>query len=205
MAKGAPDIANELIGHLRRLDSTRRKLEALFSAGEIKRHDIEQVYVGLYLDAIVSFERYMEEIFLGYLTNRIALTSKVHPRVTFVSNIVAREVVLGGKSYVDWFPYDQTIKRADAFFRGGMPFRVLTNSDKNTIVRLMEIRNAMAHKSSHSIKVFERNVLGSLPLTGKERSPQGFLRSIFRHSPSQTRYENYIIDMAQIARKIAAV
>ena len=203
MARNAPLLASELVGHLRRLDSTRRKLEGLFTAGNIKRHDIEQVYVGLYLDAIVSFERFVEELFLGYLSGRILTSAQVHPRVTFASNMVARDIVLSGKSYVDWFPYDHTIKRSNAFFRAGMPFTILDKADKNLIDSLMKIRNAMAHKSSHSIKIFEKDILGSLSLTGKERTPPGYLRSIFRTSPDQTRYENLIIEMAVIAQKLA--
>lgn len=203
MARNAPDLASDLNGHLRRLDSTRRKLEHLHSAGQIKRHDIEQVYVGLYLDAIVSFERFIEELFLGYLSRRIICPTQVHPRVTFASSLVTRDVVLGGKSYVDWFPYDHTVKRANAFFRGGSPFTLLDNSDKKEVENLMAIRNAIAHKSSYSLNIFEKKILGSLPLTGKERSPPGYLRSIFRSSPAQTRYENLIINIALIAKKIA--
>lgn len=203
MARNATVLADELIGHLRRLDSTRRKLEGLFSAGKIKRHDIEQVYVGLYLDAIVSLERFIEELFLGYLSGRFFTSTQVHPRVTFASNSVARDIVLSGKSYVDWFPYDHTIKRANAFFRSGAPFTTLDKTDKTTIENLMAIRNAMAHKSSHSIKIFEKYILSGLSLTGKERTPPGYLRSIFRASPDQTRYENLIIEMAGIAQKLA--
>lgn len=203
MSKKASKLADELAGHLRRLNSTRRKLEQLFSVGKIKRHDIEQVYVGLYLDAIVSFERFVEELFLGYLTGRIATSGQVHPRVTFISVNVARDVVCSGKNYVDWFPYDFTIKRANAFFRAGIPFTALSNPDKKTIEQMMCIRNALAHKSNHSLKLFENNVLGNLHLIKNERSPSGYLRSLFRISPDQTRYENLVIEMAQIAQKLA--
>lgn len=203
MSKSALELASDLLGHYRRLDSTRRKLEKLFKKGHIKRHDIEQVYVGLYLDSIVSFERFVEELFLGLLAKRIAGPKKIHPRVEFRSDGVAREVVFGGKNYVDWFPYDFTVKRSEAFFRSGLPFTILDKSEKKTIEGLMAIRNALAHKSRHSLKIFEDNVLGSLPLVGHERAPAGYLRSLFRISPDQTRYENLIIEMAQIAKKLA--
>ncbi len=199
----ASELSDDLAGHFRRLDSTRRKLEKLFFEGEIKRHDIEQVYVGLYLDAIVSFERFIEELFLGLLVGRLSLPSKVHPRVTFQSDNVARDVVCGGKNFVDWFPYDSTEKRAHAFFRAGLPFTILDKPEKKTIEQLMFVRNALAHKSRHSLSRFEEMVLGNLPLTGKERSPAGYLRSSFRTAPDQTRYENLVMEMAQIAKKLA--
>lgn len=203
MARQASALSSELIGHLRRLDSTRRKLENLFRAGKVTRLDIEQVYIGLYLDAIVSFERFVEQYFVSLLvTGRLIAPSGTTPRVTFASSMVARDVILGGKSYVDWFPYKLTEKRANAFFRSGIPFTGLSNSEKNIIEDLLTIRNAIAHKSDHSISKFERSVIGNLTLPRKERTPPGFLRSIFRTTPIQSRYENLILEMAAIATKL---
>jgi hypothetical protein len=204
MPREAVELANEFTHHLNRLSSTRVKFESLFSSSRIKRHEIEQVYVGLYLDATVSFERFIETLFIGYLVGRIKTSSRrVVPRVSFHSEQVAREVVFSGQPYVDWFPYERTEKRAKAFFRNGGPFVDLQDADKKTIERFLAIRNAIAHRSRHSIRKFEKTVIGSLSLTGHERSPAGYLRSIFRISPAQTRYENLIVEMAGIAQKLA--
>lgn len=205
MSKPASSLAKELIGHLRYLEFTRFKMEKLLIAGSIVRRDMDLVYEGLYLDSITSFESMIENLFIGLLSGRtICGSPSVVPRITFSSNRVARDIVFGGKNYVDWIPYHHTEKRAKAFFRNGMPFTRLIKSDKGKIENLLYIRNAIAHKSSYSKHKFEREVIGSLPLITRERTPAGFLRSRFRISPVQTRYENLMTDMILIASKLCS-
>ena len=80
-------------------------------------------------------------------------------------------------------------QRARAFFRGGIPFTTLDKGYKKHLEILLYIRNAIAHRSSYAKGKFEQEVIGSLPLTPRERTPAGFLRSRFRITPVQTRYE----------------
>jgi hypothetical protein len=203
VSKAADLVFKHLARHFRRLDSTRLKCERLFSGTSLSRRDIEQVYVGLYLDAIVSFERFIETVFIGYLAGTIIpQSSRIAPRVSLRSESTSRDVVQGGNSYVDWFPYRLTEKRAEAFFTKGMPFCGLEKAEKKTIEHLFIIRNVIAHKSAHSTKLFEREVIGSLPLSGRERIPAAYLRGTFRISPVQTRYENLVGEMASIAQKL---
>lgn len=203
MPKPSSSLSDEFISHLRALEWTRSKMEKLLGKNEIVRRDIERVYEGLYLDAITSLESLFEDLFIGLLTQRIIQSSlKVKPRVYFKSDKVAREVVLGGRNYVDWVPYHLTEKRAKAFFRNGLPFTSLMKPDKQSLEQILYVRNAIAHRSSHSYRMFEKEVIGSVPLPPRERTPAGYLRSRFRISPVQTRYENLIADMASITIKI---
>lgn len=203
MAKPATSLANALVGHLRGLEWTRGKMETLLARGVIVRRDIERVYEGLYLDAITSLEKLIEGLFLGLLTGRIVHSSPaVVRRVTFRSDRVARDVVFGGRNYVDWFPYHYTEQRAKAFFRSGIPFTTLDKADKTQLENLLYIRNAIAHRSSYAKRKFEQEVIGLLPLTLRERTPAGFLRSRFRITPIQTRYENLVADIVSIALEL---
>lgn len=178
-------------------------MEFLLDEGRLVRRDIEQVYAGLYLDAITSFEHFIEHLFIGLIVQSIIPASlKIIPRITFKSYGVACDVVFGGKNYVDWLPYTYTEKRAKVFFRNGFPFTQLEKIDKNRLEQIMYIRNAIAHKSKYSLEKFEKEVIGSLPLNPRERTPTGFLRSIFRITPRQTRFENLVGDMAEISRKL---
>jgi len=195
--------ACNFIGHLRYLDPTRLKMETLLGKGIIVRRDIEQIYNGLYLDAVCSFERFIEVLFIGLLVGRFNHpSSHVIPRVTFKSDMVARDVVVGGNRYVDWLPYDRTEQRAKAFFRNGLPFTSFQSQDKQLIEQIFYIRNAIAHKSNYSKKIFERHVIGSISIDPRDRNPAGFLRTKFRISPVQTHYENLIVQMANIAIKL---
>ena len=203
MARAASTLADSYISHLNGLNQTRRKVERLFNAGELVRRDIEQVYSGLYLDAVTSLENLIENLFIGLLVGSVAPThSGINPRVTFKSPLIAREIVLGGRNYVDWLPFDHTEKRSKAFFRNGAPFTNLEKADKGQMDRFLSVRHAIAHKSSHSQRVFEQRVIGSAPLTNREKTPAGFLRSVFRVAPVQTRYESLMDDMQIIARKL---
>lgn len=203
MPRPSNNIANELMGHLRYLDATRSKMEYLFKKGYIVRHDIEQIYEGLFIDAITSFEGLIEKLFIGLLLGNIKHTSaNVVPRVAFKSPKVAREIVLGGKPYVDWLPYNYTEQRANAFFRNGYPFTSLGQPEKNSLAKLWCIRNAIAHISQFSLKKFQQKVIGLLPLRPRERTPSGFLRSVFRTRPIQTQYEVSIIEICNLAFKI---
>ncbi len=135
-------------------------------------------------------------------------SSSVVPRVFFKSDQVAREVIFSDRNYVDWLPYRLTQKRANAFFRNGMPFTCLNKPenkpDLKKLEKLLYIRNIIAHKSSYSRKKFEDKVIGSSPVPLLERTPAGYLRGIFRITPSQTRYENLINEMASIAKKLCS-
>jgi hypothetical protein len=118
---------------------------------------------------------------------------------------VSCDVTFGGRSYLDWLPYQKyTLKRAKAFFRNGMPFTNLDKTDMKKLEVLYIIRNAIAHKSQHSLSIFEKEVVGSIPITQQERKPAGYLRGIFRITPSQTRYENLITEMVSTVSKLCS-
>lgn len=205
MPKSANDLFTAFQKRLIRLNATREKVEQLHKANQILKFDVEQIYSGLFLDAFVSFERYIEELFIGYLSGRItAVSAKVQTNIVFRTNQLVIDVLLSGKSYVDWIPYDQTLKRADIFFKNGHPFTALTAQQKGVVLELHRIRNALAHRSDHAMEIFKRLVVGSLPVHPLEKRPPSFLRSLFRTSPNQTRFENYLFEILSIAQKLSS-
>jgi hypothetical protein len=187
------------------LEKTRKKVELLFSNGDLTRKETEQIYGTLFLNAFIKFEDFIEEIFLGLVTGKIK-SPKVKPKVKITNRRIAREIVFSGKGYVDWFPYkDQTEKLAKVFFKNGLPFTILDSRDSPILKRLCYIRNALAHKSKYSLDLFEDKVLSSVPHIQREKYPAAFLRSYFRVSPAQTRFELYIIEMINVAIKLCKV
>jgi len=203
LPKPAINCANSFRSHLITLEFTRKKGEYLVSKNMIVRRDIEQIYKGLWLDACCSFEQFIEQLFIGLLVERYSHPSKdVVPRITFHSDAIATDIICSGNKYVDWLPYDRTEKIAVAYFKNGLPFKSLDQSEKNIIKDIYQIRNAVAHKSDYSQKLFQEKIIGSLALPPRDKFPAPFLRTVFRVSPSQTRYENYVIEMASIATKL---
>ena len=203
MPKPASDFVNVLIGHLRYIEQTRSKTEHLFQKGDLVRRDLELIYAGLYLEAITSFEDFIEDLFIRLLTEKATHPSGlVVPKTTFKSIVGCRKKIYDGRSYVNWFPYDQTQRRAKEFFKKGLPFTALDGSHKEKINRMLCIRNAIAHKSRHALNRFNREIIDRLPLLPQEKKPVGYLRSRYTMSSAQTRYELILIDIVQIAQKL---
>lgn len=204
MPRSSTSLADAYIARLRGFDRARTKIERLLMDQHITRQEACLFYEGLFLRTVTTFEGLLEELFVGLLAGGLRLSRNVHPRVTFQSHSVARDVMLGGRAFVDWLPYTHTEKRAEAFFRGGYPFHNLTKPDKRELERISIIRNAVAHQSRSARNKFEKEVIGSAPLLDIERTPAGYLRSIFRVAPDQTRYEEITTTCALLARKLCS-
>jgi hypothetical protein len=112
--------------------------------------------------------------------------------------------MLGGRAFVDWLPYNFTDKRAAAFFRGGYPFSNLVKADSKLLDRIILVRNAVAHQSRAARRRFEEEVIGTAPVLPIERTPGGYLRTVFRVAPDQTRYEDIANTCAMLARKLCS-
>ena len=111
MPRAATSLSSEFSGHLRYLDMTRNKMERLLSTNDIVIRDINQVYAGLYLDAVASFERLIEDLFIGLASDGLTVSSvPVVPLVSFTSRRSIYGIISGGRSYVDWLPYSRTEK-----------------------------------------------------------------------------------------------
>lgn len=67
-------------------------------------------------------------------------------RVEFVSPSVARENLYAGRSYVDLLPFDNALRKAEIFFRGGRPFSELQAAEKRDLSFAYAIRNCVAHR-----------------------------------------------------------
>ena len=202
MARPASALSDAYAARLRTFDRARRKLERLYTEGRVTRHDVSMFYEGIFLRTVTSFEGLIEDLFVGLLAGGITPGRNVHPRVTFQSHAVARDVMLGGRAYVDWLPYNFTHTRAEAFFRGGFPFCNLDKPDKKLLERIVLVRNAVAHQSRSARGKFEEEVIGTAPVLPIERTPAGFLRTVFRTAPDQTRYEEMASTCAILARQL---
>src|SRR5262245_7763058 len=105
MARAASTLSDAYAARLRTFERARRKLERLYIEGHIARHDAGLFYEGIFLRSVTSFEGLMEDLFVGLLAGAIIPGKDVRPRVTFRSHAVARDVMLGGRAFVDWLPY----------------------------------------------------------------------------------------------------
>jgi hypothetical protein len=208
MPKNSSQLAENLTKKIRSIEATRLKLERLCSEGLLSNRAATQMYEGMFLNAHVAFEGFIEELFVGLLVDGQGISSSrsdVMPRIVVRSYAVAREILFpSNRPYIDWFPYERTLELAYKYFRGGRPFSDLTDPDKQHLLKCHSIRNVVAHNSKDSRTKFEKRVLGNTPLPPHERNPAGFLRGLYRIAPIQTRYENIVTELLIIAKKLAA-
>ena len=205
MHSPAINLASKFSGHLRNLEYTRAKMERLFAGGEIVSRDINQVYVGLYLEVITSFEGFIEKLFVGLLTGTYTVsTQPVVPLVAFRNRRAVEPIMLQQRRYLDWLPYENTVRRAKQFFRNGVPFSSMAEKDKELIQQCMYIRHAIVHKSNYSFKRFNDHVLGNQNLMSWERKPAGYLRSVLQTGPNKSRYEYFAQEISSIGMKLCS-
>lgn len=207
MPKPSSTLADKLANRLRAVEYSRARIEALTARDLLPKRAALHMYEGLFLSSHVAFEAFLEELFFGLLVDGkgvVSARSEVGPRIIVRSFNTARELLFPSRRpFVDWIPYDNTLELASKYFRGGRPFSELSDSQKQHLKRCHAIRNVVAHESIDSKRKFEKRVLGATPLSPQERTPAGYLRGLYRTTPDQTRYENYMAQLLLIARDLA--
>lgn len=203
MAKSSLELLYSFERKLKGLEQTRKKQEALFSNGQLARRDIEEVYAALFLDVVVSFEDLIEELFIGLLAGKIrARRSNVSVRIRIQSDKVARDVVLQGRKFFDWLPYERTKNIASVFFTGGRPFTLLTTDEEKHMEKCLTIRHAIAHQSRHALSKFQQELLAGSSLMPRDKRPKSFLRAQFSANPPTIYYEQLVGELFKIASKL---
>ena len=205
MAGKTTSLARRFDQQVSSLESTRQKMESLFSRNEVNRDDIEHVYAGLFLDVFTEFEALIEALFIGLLSgNLYSPTRNIVRKVRISPSAEVRNVVFGGRSYLDWLPYkNYTLKRAKLYFNSPEPFGILNSTEKSNLRFYHIIRNAFAHKSGKALREFN-NLIAGLSLLPYEKRPGGFLRSRPSSISPQTQFEIAVFELRVIAGKICA-
>ncbi len=203
MAKSSIELLDSFGRKLKGLEQTRKKQEILFSNGKLVLRDTEEVYAALFLGVMVSFEALIEDLFIGLLSGKVfSRYSNINVRVKIHTNTVAREVILQERKFFNWIPYNNTKNIAKIFFTGGRPFSLVTTDNEKHIDKCLTIRHAIAHKSRHAVSKFQREVLGSLSLTPREKGAKSFLRAQFSANPPTIYYEQLVGELFRIASKL---
>jgi hypothetical protein len=191
--------------HINNTDLTRSRMEKLWDDKKIFLRDIESVYESLFLRLLTAFENFCEVTFFDILEGRIAYSKNVAmPRIAACPAL--REIVLQGqgRKYLEWIPHDKAEKTARLYLSDGRPFTKLELDEKETIQKMVVIRNAFAHSSVHAITAFRKSLVKplQLPPKHKPKSPASFFRGKTGAPPMTTRLEAYLSDLGKIAARI---
>lgn len=187
-------IAGDVASRGRGLAYYVQRVERVHRAGHLARSDVLRAYAGAFLGFYAYTERSLERLFLGTVMRRVSYSSPlVAPLVTVKSDVVLRALLAGGRNYVDWLPYEtHTLKRAPAYLSGGRPFADLPKADRAALERIVIIRNALAHESNHSLRVFRRRFVEGKSLPSGQQTPAGYLRG--QHAAGQSRFAFLVAD-----------
>lgn len=195
----ADDLSKFLRG-LQRLHSTRTRMETLYKSRRVTESDMDSVYEALFLRAVTSFEAFLEAQFLSILLGRANYKpGRVAVRMTATSRSALMDVLLQGDKYMTWLPFPHTEDRAKIFLKDGKPFTELTSGDRQILQLIVTTRHAIAHRSTHATKQFEKKVIGSMSMLPRERKPAGFLRSPLSAGTKQNRFDLYLIELGRVA------
>ena len=203
MPKHSRTLHNEFSIKVQALDAIRQSFENAFAAHIILDADIIQGYAGLYLDLFTEFEGLIENLFIGILSGAVSPNNTIVRRKITIKPVSKIESVLLGEKrvYMDWLPYDSTIKRANIYFYNGKPFTLLNDIEKGKIKTYHKIRNAIAHKSKKTRNDFLK-IINGLTLLPIESTPQGYLRNIPNASTGQTQLEIIGNELTIISHKL---
>jgi hypothetical protein len=175
-------------------------MDSLHSQGQIVLRDLESVYEALFLRAVTSFEAFLEELFISILREKTTYSqSRVSLRMRAANSAALLEILLQGKDYMQWLPFNATEQRANLYLKGGRPFSELTNGDKSMMKTITTIRNAIAHRSDFAMRQFETKVIGNQSLLPRERTPAGYLRVAVSSQPPQTKFDSYMGELSRLS------
>jgi hypothetical protein len=174
-------------------------MEGLYDEGRINQSDVHSVYESLFLRAVTGFEVFLERQFFAILTGAASYPNRrgVSTRMTPATTKALKDILLQGKSYLDWIPIQRTIDRADIYLKNGRPFSDISAAERSSIAAITTIRHAIAHRSPHAEKKFRDHVIGSQVLLPVEKRPAGYLRS--QTNSGQRRFEVFAITLGRIA------
>lgn len=130
--------------------------------GRDEKRAREYAVQGLYLVAVRSFEAFLEDQIHGLATKKVKWKSRQMSgvRVRCTNRLkeqrpeFVKQLMLGGKSYADYLPYEHTEKISKLLFTGGRPFTLLCETDKTTLRRCQRVRNYIAHRSDFARSKF---------------------------------------------------
>lgn len=186
------------------IECTRLKVETLFRGNVIVKRDLGIAYSGLVINAVTAFENYLEKLFFLIMTGKSSFHKDVRPIARSISKLSKKDIrslVLGDDRYINWLPYDFTVKRSSAYLVEGNPFKKLKGQDKESLHKIAKIRNVIAHASAFSEESFQK-LISDATLSPREQTPIGYLRSVYRTSPTMIQFQSLTGEIIRMSNKL---
>lgn len=135
------------------------KLLQLTGPAGLTNHELDVATNAICLSIHVAFERFVRELFYLCALQGSGLPS-VRSRVGALGDSAVNDLVLGGRSYVEWLPLSNTLNRSLVFLHLGQPFIRLWHRDQilGHLDRLHTVRNRLAHSGEKAEADYEKHI-----------------------------------------------
>lgn len=189
--------------HIDRLAGCVERLEKHLVNREVSVTDAELLYTSAFLSVCARWQSFMEDSIIEASCGRESRSRTNYRHVEFQSRAALRRLLLyPDKDYISLPSLKQGIAMASLLVNQGRPLSQISEPNQTHIQQAVWIRNAIAHQSDHSLRVFREKVPGVSTLPHPRRRPGPFLRTVFRSSPTQRRYEIYFTAFKSAAKEV---
>lgn len=199
--------ATQFLSTITSLMEARAAIVTTLTIGRVNKQAREYAIQGLYLVAIRSFEAFLEDQIYALATEKVRWTSRSiggGARVRWSNRLrenrheFIKDMVLRGKDYTDYLPYEKTMEVAKLLFIGGRPFTLLPDPERQTLRRCTRVRNYIAHRSEFARRKFINDYKGVKPLRVSNPKPIHYLDDQIRLGV--TLFEHDLTQLAVISK-----
>jgi hypothetical protein len=172
----------------------------LYRSGKLSQASLDALFHASFLSLHSHFEIFLEDLFYSTMTgaSRIA---ECAPHAVFESREKVQLLFFANVNYVSWMPFDQHAKKISRrAYISGSPFDRLSRQsvESNLLKEFTNIRNAIAHKSKHSLREVEPLIRQMRP---GRRNVAEYLQNT---SQSTTQFGLYTTGVRAIAAALSA-
>ncbi len=148
---------------IRKLMAGRDVLNAQLTSTRAFKQARAYALQGLYLVAVRSFESFLEDQIHALACGRVSWSARNlangdsvewSQRLVEQRPKIVKTIMLRGRDYVDYLPFERTAEIARLLFHGGRPFTKLEQVHRESLTRCLRVRHYIAHESDHSYRLF---------------------------------------------------
>lgn len=169
----------------------------------IDRRHVFFAYEYAFLRIFVSWEKFIQDTFIGYITGKGIKGHKHKSFLRKTNEEHALELLTGTKIYPEWSKLDDIYKLADLFFVDPRPFKQPLKEIERQLIEIKKIRNAIVHVSAVAITKFEGLLRANMPRARIDMGPGEFLSTIKRGRETFSDY--YVSYLETAASKIIPI
>jgi hypothetical protein len=168
-------------------------------AGPTSEPSIEAAFLQLFK----SWEYFLEESFISYLSGRLCCDgNSIQCYIKTSDEDIARRILFQESKFSDWTSVEKVVRRYDVFFFSPNRCTDSIKANSSILKQVAIIRNSIAHISQKSKKEFYElctNLLGGRPSISR---PSQLLSRTHPSDPSITFFDWYVTHLEVIAARI---